>query len=71
MNLPKNKRLNRPPPKSATILNRWWKTDLKTPRYHRPHPAWPDLIDYSGRSFRARTIWFGGKKVVHHPSEWS
>jgi hypothetical protein len=71
MKLPQNDRLNRPPPKPATLLNRWWRTDYVTPRYKRPHPTWPDLIDYAGREFRARTVWFGGRHVAHHPSEWN
>jgi hypothetical protein len=71
MGLPMNTRLNRPPPNPATLLNRWWRTDYETPRYQRPHPTWPDLIDFAGRDFRARTVWFGGSQVVHHPSEFS
>jgi hypothetical protein len=52
------------PTRSVTVLNRWWKKDLKTPYARRPHPDWPNLIDYPDYGLPARTVWFGGKQRV-------
>jgi hypothetical protein len=49
------------PPRSVTVMNRWFKTDYETPRRNRPHPNWPDLIDFPSYDLPARMIWFGGK----------
>ena len=63
MRLPLNDRKTKTlPTRSVTVLNRWWKTDFDTPRRNRPHPAWPDLIDFQGAHLPARTVWFGGKQ---------
>lgn len=65
MQLPLNsKKTKALPPRSVTVLNRWWRPDYNTAWRHRPHPDWPDLIDYPGRDFDqpARMIWFGGKQ---------
>lgn len=50
------------PPRSVTVLNRWFKTDYETPRRKRPHPDWPDLIDYPGYNIPARMVWFGSRQ---------
>jgi hypothetical protein len=73
MKLPLNERKRENlPPKPVTVLNRWWKTDLETPRLKRPHPLWPDLIDFAGRGFRARTVWFGApNQNVYPPSTFN
>ncbi len=59
-----------PPPGPVTVLNRWWKTDYATPRFQRPHPDWPDLLDFAGPDFRARKVWFGGRQVSRPPADW-
>jgi hypothetical protein len=53
MALPLNERLKRLPPKPVTVLNRWWTADGNTPRLKRPHPDWPDLVDFAGKTYRA------------------
>ena len=50
------------PPRSVTVMNRWFKTDYETPRRNRPHPDWPDLIDYPNYDIPARMVWFGGRQ---------
>lgn len=71
MELPLNERERENlPPKPVTVLNRWWATDFETPRLRRPHPSWPDLIDFAGRQHRARKVWFRApNQVVYPPSE--
>ncbi len=59
MHLPLNeKKTKKLPPNPVTVLNRWWKGDFCTPYLKRPHPDWPDLIDFMGLDFRARKVWF-------------
>ncbi|TIS87702.1 hypothetical protein [Mesorhizobium sp.] len=56
------------PPRSVTVLNRWWRTDYATPRRKRPHPDWPDLIDYPSYGLPARLVWFGkGQRHILGP----
>ncbi|MBB3164666.1 hypothetical protein FHS25_005169 [Rhizobium laguerreae] len=50
------------PDRSVTVLNRWWKTDFATLQARRPHPDWPNLIDFPHYGLPARTVWFGGKQ---------
>jgi hypothetical protein len=50
------------PPRSVSVMNRWFKIDFETPRRNRPHRDWPDLIDYPGYDLPARMIWFGGRQ---------
>jgi hypothetical protein len=72
MELPLNGKLRKsPPPRPVSVLSRWWKTDLDSPRYQRPHPEWPDLIDYLGPEYRTRLVWFGspGRQRVIHPND--
>ncbi len=54
------------PDRPLTVLNRWWKIDYETPRTRRPHKDWPDLIEYPGKGYGAKIVWFGGR--VEH---WS
>ncbi len=63
LQLPLNnrKRIN-PPDRPVTVLNRWWQTDYKTPFVRRPHPHWPDLIDFAGTELPAKIVWFGKKQ---------
>jgi hypothetical protein len=53
----------KPPSRPVTVLNRWWKPDgeYDNPWVMRPHPDWPDLIDFRGPKYSARIVWFGGK----------
>ena len=60
------------PPRPVTVLNRWWADeDQERPRRNRPHPQWPDLIDFLGPYYRTRLVWFGspGRQRTIHPSE--
>ena len=49
------------PSRNVTVLNRWFATDYETPRA-RPHPDWPDLIDYPAFELPARAVWFGRRQ---------
>lgn len=72
MRLPLNeKKTKRVPPRRVTVLNRWWKTDYITRRKNRPHPAWPDLIDYPHYEQPARMVWFGGKQQRVLPPDYA
>lgn len=63
MRLPLNdKKTKQVPPRSVTVLNRWWKANFTTIRRNRPHGDWPDLIDYPSYDLPARLVWFGGKQ---------
>jgi hypothetical protein len=68
-----NERLRkRGPPSPVTVLSRWWHDEeQERPRYHRPHDAWPDLVDYLGASYRTRLVWFGspGRQLTISPAE--
>lgn len=57
-----DKKRKTPPSRSVTVLNRWFRPDYTTVRKHRPHAAWPDLIDYPRYDLPTRLIWFGGKQ---------
>jgi hypothetical protein len=60
LGLPLNdKKTKRLPPRSVTVLNRWFACDFETLRGKRPHKDWPDLIDYPGYDLPARAVWFG------------
>ncbi|WP_407117575.1 hypothetical protein [Bradyrhizobium sp. LMG 9283] len=59
----------RRPPEPVTVLSRWWHSDYETPHLHRPHPGWPDLIDYLGPYYRARLVWFGQRQKVIPPAQ--
>jgi hypothetical protein len=50
------------PPRSVTVLNRWFRADDWTGRRNRPHPDWPDLIDFPAYEMPARAVWFGGRQ---------
>lgn len=40
----------RPPRDGIVLVNRWWSADLESRVRRRPHPDWPDLIDYDDYS---------------------
>ena len=71
LELPLNERKKENPPDSpATVLNRWWFKDYETPRQKRPHKDWPDVIDFSGKEYGAKVVWYGGKLVRWKPGEF-
>jgi hypothetical protein len=58
------KRTNRPD-RSGVLLNRWFRGAAPWKRHgHRPHPDWPDLIEYEANESLARIVWFGGRVSV-------
>lgn len=57
------------PPRSVTVLNRWFKIDYETPYLKRPHSQWPDLIDFQSAELPARAVWFGGKQKIFKPAK--
>ena len=59
-----NKKTKSPPDRPITVLNRWWKKDYETPYKQRPHPDWPDLIDFLGTGHKARLVWFKNVKSI-------
>jgi hypothetical protein len=62
MAIPMNsKKRKSPPDRAITLLNRWWRKDFETPWIKRPHPLWPDLVDYLGSEYTTRLVWFGGR----------
>lgn len=50
------------PSRSVSVMNRWFRRDYETPWKRRPHPDWPDLIDFPSYGMPARLVWFGGKQ---------
>lgn len=65
MELPLNTKLRtKKPPRPVTVLSRWWHRDFETNYKHRPHDAWPDLIDYLDEGFQSRLVWFGSSGRV-------
>lgn len=64
MKLPLNDKKSKTlPPRSVTVLNRWFSLK-ETARKRRPHPDWPDLIDFPGcdSDVPARAVWFGRRR---------
>lgn len=64
LQLPLNeKKTVREPGLSVTVMNRWWarqwRQDWEYDSVPRPHPDWPDLIDYPHyHKEPARMVWF-------------
>ncbi len=73
MQLPLNEKKTKTlPPRSVTVLNKWWKRDYETPRRNRPHPDWPDLIDYPHwDSAPARMVWFGRRQQLFSAPDYA
>ncbi len=70
--LPLNKKKKANPPSNPVMVyNRWWHKDYETLRVKRPHPDWPDLIDYIGKEYGAKIVWFGGAVDKWKPSDFS
>lgn len=63
LQLPLNsdKRCSRPKD-SVVLLNRWWKTDINTRSRRRPHPDWPDFIEYDEVSDTGSVVWHGSRR---------
>ena len=63
LQLPLNsdKRCSRPKD-SIVLLNRWWKTDIDTRSRRRPHPDWPDFIEYDEYSDSGSVVWHGRRR---------
>lgn len=59
------------PGRGVTVLNRWFKIDYSTIHRQRPHPDWPDLIDYPDYDLPARMVWFGGKQRLFHSPDYA
>jgi hypothetical protein len=53
------KKRKKTPRESAVLLNRWFKSDFETRRRQRPHPEWPDFMDYDTDYQSASLVWFG------------
>lgn len=61
--LPLNERKRKKPPsRPVTVLNRWRHSDYETPWVKRPHPAWPEFIEYLGPELPVKLVWFGKKQ---------
>lgn len=59
--LNKDKRCSTPVD-SITLVNRWFKTNLDDRYRNRPHPNWPDYLEYDWETDDAKIVWFGGKQ---------
>ncbi|MGF7162826.1 hypothetical protein FHS85_004481 [Rhodoligotrophos appendicifer] len=51
------------PDRSVTVLNRWFDTTYDNIS-ERPHPDWPDLIDFPSYGLPARAVWFGSRQEI-------
>lgn len=63
-----DKKISNPPKRSVTILNRWWKRNYEARFRKRPHPDWPDLVDYiiEDSINEGKAVWFGIRGKVKH-----
>lgn len=59
-----------PPDRPVTVYNRWWRIDYETPYKQRPHKEWPDIIDFRGRDYDAKVVWFGGRQIVQEVKDF-
>ena len=50
-----------PPKKPVTVINHWWEKDYESLLKKRPHKDWPDVIDFLGKEYGAKVVWFGGE----------
>lgn len=72
LRLPLNKMKTREvPSRSVTVLNRWFRKDYETPYVRRPHPDWPDLIDFPCFDRPARAVWFGARQRTFKAPEYA
>jgi len=49
----------RPPPGSLVVFSRWFHRDFEERYANRPHPEWPDFIEYDHDYDHAQLAWFG------------
>ena len=59
--LNKDKRCN-PPRDSVVVVNRWYRADFETRRRRRPHPDWPDLVEFDSDEFIGDLAWHGRRR---------
>lgn len=59
--LNKDKRCN-PPKDSVVVVNRWYRTDFDTRRRRRPHPMWPDLVEFDCYECIGDLAWHGRRR---------
>lgn len=61
--LNRNKRCS-PPKESVIVFNRWWRYvgDDEVRKWRRPHPEWPDFIEYDACSGAGSVVWHGGRR---------
>ncbi|MDB5580838.1 MAG: hypothetical protein JWR80_6014 [Bradyrhizobium sp.] len=61
--LNRNKRCS-PPKDSVTLINRWWKIneEEEVRKWRRPHPEWPDYIEYDQHSDAGLVAWHGKRR---------
>lgn len=61
--LNRNKRCS-PPKDSVVVFNRWWKIsdDGEVRKWRRPHPDWPDFIEYDEYSEAGSVVWHGKRR---------
>ncbi len=51
------------PQRSVSVLNRWYNTEFDGEKpQKRPHPDWPDFIDFLDDELPARAQWFNERK---------
>lgn len=72
LQLPLNERKKASPPdRPITVYNKWWRADdYEIPYLRRPHHEWPDIIDYLGREYPAKVVWFGGSQIVQDVADF-
>jgi len=59
-----------PPKYPVTIINHWWNKDYETLIKKRPHKSWPDVIDFLGKTYGAKVVWYGGECEVWKPKHF-
>jgi hypothetical protein len=59
--LNKDKRCN-PPKDSVVVVNRWYRADFETRRRRRPHPGWPDLVEFDRDEGIGDLAWHGRRR---------
>lgn len=67
LNKDKRKRIQKD--HSVMVYNRWWKADGETRRRQRPHPTWPDVIEYDTYTDIGVVAWLGGRKRYYNSDD--
>jgi hypothetical protein len=56
------RKVQSPPKRSGILFNRWFKLEADWPRHRkRPHPNWPDFMEYDKEEQAGRNVYFGGQ----------